>query len=307
MINALISLLFLLLQVADVCPTQWTSSGYPDLRGPTVNSCGIKPRTGSLLYVCDPDHVLNKTEGEKLNDRLHDLAVGTPCHCQRRSQCASGEEHGSPFHGFVVSIALVNNLQMTIHSPSEQQLTDRAEGFCRTLEGRWALGDCGNSVIVFVWKHYKKMVIWPARLAEKYVTAEERRHILASVNSLVQNDQWLEALTQVIADLHRELQGEPEDRVDTGTLSLIIAVGVACLLTLLITCCVCAFRCCGNLRNEENENVRKAVQRVDSLRAEVIRRGSQLRRSLSRSPKFSIRDDNPVDASFFSDANTTIV
>uniref|UniRef100_A0A914RUV1 Uncharacterized protein n=1 Tax=Parascaris equorum TaxID=6256 RepID=A0A914RUV1_PAREQ len=38
------------------------------------------------------------------------------------------------------------------------------------------------------------------------------------------------------ADLHRELQGEPEDRVDTGTLSLIIAVGVACLLTLLITC-----------------------------------------------------------------------
>uniref|UniRef100_A0A0M3IR53 Uncharacterized protein n=1 Tax=Ascaris lumbricoides TaxID=6252 RepID=A0A0M3IR53_ASCLU len=174
--------------------------------------------------------------GEKLNDRLHDLAVGTPCHCQRRSQCASGDEHGSPFHGFVVSIALVDNLQMTIHSPSEQQLTDRAEGFCRTLEGRWALGDCGNSVIVFVWRHYKKMVIWPARLAEKYVTAEERRHILASVNSLVQNDQWSEALTQVIADLHRELQGEPEDRIDTGTLSLIIAVGVACLLTLLITC-----------------------------------------------------------------------
>uniref|UniRef100_A0A0M3IPW6 Thyroglobulin type-1 domain-containing protein n=1 Tax=Ascaris lumbricoides TaxID=6252 RepID=A0A0M3IPW6_ASCLU len=63
MINALISLLFLLFLVADVCSTQWTSSGYPDLRGPTVSSCAIKPRTGSLLYVCDPDHVLNKTEG----------------------------------------------------------------------------------------------------------------------------------------------------------------------------------------------------------------------------------------------------
>uniref|UniRef100_A0A0M3IUK9 Uncharacterized protein n=1 Tax=Ascaris lumbricoides TaxID=6252 RepID=A0A0M3IUK9_ASCLU len=79
------------------------------------------------------------------------------------------------------------------------------------------------------------------------------------------------------------------------------------LLSIIISGCVCAFRCCGNLRNEENENVRKAVQRVDSLRAEVIRRGSQLRRSLSRSPKFSIRDDNPMDASFFTDANTTIV
>lgn len=38
-----------------------------------------------------------------------------------------------------------------------RQLTDRAEGFCRTLEGRWALGDCGNSVLIFVWKHYKKV------------------------------------------------------------------------------------------------------------------------------------------------------
>ncbi|KHN73299.1 hypothetical protein Tcan_06958 [Toxocara canis] len=306
MINTLISLLFLLLLFADVCSTHWTSSGYPDLRGPSVSSCAVQPRTGSLLYVCDPDHVLNATEGQKLNDRLHDLAVGTPCHCQRRSQCTSGDALGNPFHGFVVSVALVNNLQMTIHSPSEQQLTDRAEGFCRTLEGRWALGDCGNSVIIFVWKHYKKMVIWPARLAEKYVTVDERRHILSSVNSLVQNDQWSEALTQVVAELHRELQGEPEDRVDTGTLSLIIAVGVACLLTLLITCCVCAFRCCGNLRNEESENVRKAVRRVDSLRAQVIRRGSQLRRSISRSPKFSIRE-HPIDTDFFTDADTTIV
>jgi hypothetical protein len=57
---------------------------------------------------------------------------------------------------FFSSIALVDNLQMNFHSPSEQQLTDRAESFCKALEGRWALGDCGNSVIVFVWRHYKK-------------------------------------------------------------------------------------------------------------------------------------------------------
>ncbi|VDK42379.1 unnamed protein product [Anisakis simplex] len=311
LINALITthpfslLLLLLLLFTDVCSTHWTSSAYPDLRGPSVVKCGVSPRPGTLLYLCDPDRVLNKTAGEKLNERLHELAVGTPCHCQRRSQCTSGDELSSPFHGFIVSVALVNNLHMTIHSPSEQQLVDRAEGFCRTLEGRWALGDCGNSVIVFVWTHYKKLVIWPARLAEKYVTADERRQILSSVNSLVQTDQWSEALTQVVAALHRELQGEPSDRVDTGTLSLIIAVFVASLIVVLITCCVCAIRCCGNLRNGEHENVRKAVQRVGSIRAEVIRRGSQFRRSFSRSPKFSIRSDNPIDASFYPD--TTVV
>lgn len=41
-----------------------------------------------------------------------------------------------------------------------RQLLDRAEGFCRTLEGRWALGDCGNSVLIFIWKHYKKVNIF---------------------------------------------------------------------------------------------------------------------------------------------------
>lgn len=51
---------------------------------------------------------------------------------------------------------------------------------------------------------------------------------------------------------------------------------------------MCAFRCCGNIRSADSEDsrVRKAVHRVDSLRAEVVRRGSQLRRSFSRSPKF---------------------
>lgn len=56
----------------------------------------------------------------KINDGLEKLAIGTPCPCQRRSQCTSGGETGSSFHGFIVSIAIVDNLQMNFHSPSEQ-------------------------------------------------------------------------------------------------------------------------------------------------------------------------------------------
>jgi len=79
-----------------------------------------------------------------------------------------------------------------------RQLVDRAESFCKTMEGRWALGDCGNSVIVFVWRHYKKMIIWPAWKAERYISADERRDILTRVNDLIQTDRWAEALSQVI-------------------------------------------------------------------------------------------------------------
>uniref|UniRef100_A0A915Q2Q6 Uncharacterized protein n=1 Tax=Setaria digitata TaxID=48799 RepID=A0A915Q2Q6_9BILA len=285
----------------------WTSSAYPDLRGPSVSKCAVKLSPGEQYYICDPDHVLNTSEAQLLNEQLYNLSIGTPCHCQRRSQCAAGEDLRSPFHGFVASVALVNNLQMTIHSPSEQQLVDRAEGFCRTLEGRWALGDCGNSVLIFIWKHYKKIFIWPARLAQRYVTTRERRQILNDVNYLVQNDKWYEALKRVIAALHNELKGEPDDRIDTGTLSLIIAVGVAVLLTVLITCCVCAFRCCGNMRAEQSEHLGKSLQRIDSLRAQIIRHGTQIRRSFSRSPKFGSFRESPMNSSYFSDAGTATI
>ncbi|VDM60223.1 unnamed protein product [Angiostrongylus costaricensis] len=268
--------------VSAASQSQWTSGQFPDLRGPTVSQCAaVLPRNRQHMYICDPDRILNNSQAMSLNRQLRDLAVGTPCHCQRRSQCTTGISGTGTegFHGFVVSVAIVQNLQMQVHSPSEAQLTERAESFCRALEGRWALGDCGNSVIVFVWEHYKKMIIWPARLAEKYVTVEERKNILSKVNELIQADQWYLALSQVIAELLRELNGEEQGKVDTGTLSLLVAVGLAVLLTLLITCCVCAFRCCGNLRREHRPRpIRRAVERVDSLRETVLKGRSQLRR-----------------------------
>lgn len=149
------------------------------------------------------------------------------------------------------------------------------------------------------------MVIWPARLAEKYITAEERKAILTKVNDYAQTDDWFPALSTIISEktiknvisisqfpeeISNELNGDPEPRFDTGTLSLLLSVGLAVGLTLFITCkiylgfsiessssgCVCAFRCCGNVKTRER---RKSVERaMDNLRNSVIRRGSQFRR-----------------------------
>lgn len=49
--------------ISQCVDSYWTSSGYPDLRGPTVSKCSIDLPPGTLYYVCDPDHVLNTTEG----------------------------------------------------------------------------------------------------------------------------------------------------------------------------------------------------------------------------------------------------
>jgi hypothetical protein len=43
-----------------------------------------------------------------------------------------------------------------------------------------------------------QVLIWPARLAERYVTADKKKTILSRVNDLVQADKWFEALSQII-------------------------------------------------------------------------------------------------------------
>ncbi|KAI6177137.1 hypothetical protein M3Y97_00874200 [Aphelenchoides bicaudatus] len=269
----------------------WTNSGFPDLRGQTFQTCKLNVSRGEFVYVCDPDEILNFSQRSKINTELEKLAKTTPCPCQRRSQCSSGGEKGSPFHGFIVSIALVKNLQMNVHSPSEKQLTERATSFCKALEGRWALGDCANSVLIFVWQHYKKIIIWPARLSERYVTPDKQKEILAKVIDLVQTDQWFDALSQVIEEVNKHLKGDPEERIDTGTLSLIIAVGVASLLTILITCCVCAFRCCGNLSPEDDtKSLSQNESSFTSMNQKFTRNIQHIRRSASHSPKFPVRN-----------------
>uniref|UniRef100_A0A0N5AHR3 RNase H domain-containing protein n=1 Tax=Syphacia muris TaxID=451379 RepID=A0A0N5AHR3_9BILA len=245
-----------------------------------------------------------KSNSTRLNERLHILATNTSCPCQRRTQCSADDGPGS---GFIVAVALAADLDLK-RGPSENDLIERAEKFCRSLEGRWALGDCGNSLIIVGWKHYSKMLICPAQLAKRYVTKEEERRILANVNGLIQSNQWFDALLRVIDDVQRELEGEPKGRTDIGTISLLVSVIVAFVLCLIIACCVCAFRCFGNLKSDETDRVRKAVKRVDSLRAEVMRRGSQLRRSFSRSPKFPlVKEGDVMQNQFFPDPDTTVV
>lgn len=47
--------------------SQWTSGQYPDLRGPTVVQCAaVMPRDKQHMYICDPDRILNNSQGETL-------------------------------------------------------------------------------------------------------------------------------------------------------------------------------------------------------------------------------------------------
>lgn len=46
-----------------------------------------------------------------------------------------------------------------------------------------------------------KIIIWPSRLSERYVTSNKQKAILSKVNDLVQTDQWFDALSEVIGKL----------------------------------------------------------------------------------------------------------
>ena len=45
----------------------WSNSAYPDVRGPTYELCAKELPQQGLLYICDPDKILNSTQCEWLN------------------------------------------------------------------------------------------------------------------------------------------------------------------------------------------------------------------------------------------------
>lgn len=164
-----------------------TNSAYPDLRGSTFHLCASRVPDDSLLYICDPDRIFNATQRNALKflrkfsnyffSYSNQQWVGTTCgrnavsvstplavHFGRRFRksipwiCRFNCARRQPSNELSQSLRTVSFLQTNEQTNKFfRQLIDRAESFCKTLEGRWALGDCGNSVIVFVWRHYKKV------------------------------------------------------------------------------------------------------------------------------------------------------
>ncbi|XP_003374725.1 hypothetical protein Tsp_03915 [Trichinella spiralis] len=84
----------------------WTSKSYPDLTSKS-SQCGEHiPRH---TFLCDPDHLLTKEDAQNINRRLYELAVSTPCQCQRRSQCVTIGPNGNQLYvGFVTAVAMLH-------------------------------------------------------------------------------------------------------------------------------------------------------------------------------------------------------
>uniref|UniRef100_A0A5S6R601 N-acetyltransferase domain-containing protein n=2 Tax=Trichuris muris TaxID=70415 RepID=A0A5S6R601_TRIMR len=238
-------------------------------------------------FLCDPDHLLSKQDAESVNKRLYELAVSTPCQCQRRSQCiAVGPDGNQFFVGFVTTIALVRKVAISSMDPADNQASIVAEKFARAVRNRWALGDCDNSALILVWESQSILHIATDRVTKLYVTEKEIHQIQFHLADLIRRKAYLKALELILDILRNEYSGMPEEHVDTGTLSLIVSIAVAGILGLIITGCVCAFRCCGNLRPDPVTTLTTAVmtESTTSVKPDSQRRESIFRQPLSRSP-----------------------
>jgi len=267
----------------------WTARNYPDIRQHIYHD-QAEHSCGRYEFLCDPDGILTKDQGQRLNKMLVDLAKTTPCHCMRNSQCRTNDVNGRPFEvGFVVGIAMVKMLQTTSENPQAQEIAEAAERFANSVHSSWALGDCRNSALILFWGRYKKIHVSLTSTTMDYLTQEEANGIVDAVQKHFNLDNYMQGFDEMLVKMKIELSGEPVSHVDTGTLSLIISVAVASALVVIISGCVCAFRCCGNLNPLPDTPLGQAIQRVDNIKAEVIRRGSMIRRSFSKSPKFPRR------------------
>ncbi|KRX39699.1 hypothetical protein T05_15058, partial [Trichinella murrelli] len=253
----------------------WTSKSYPDLTSKN-SQCGEHiPRH---TFLCDPDHLLTKEDAQNINRRLYELAVSTPCQCQRRSQCVTIGPNGNQLYvGFVTAVAMVRKIALSSNDPIDRhdqqppiinkliiinfsQISTVAERFARAVRNRWALGDCDNSALILIWESQSILHISPDRITKLYVTEREIEQIQAHLGDLIRRRAYRKALELILDTLRMEYSGAPEEHVDTGTLSLIVSIAVAAILVIIITGCVCAFRCCGNLRPHLDQHSREALQ-----------------------------------------------
>ncbi|KAL1285406.1 Collagen alpha-2(XI) chain [Trichinella pseudospiralis] len=236
----------------------WTSKSYPDLTSKS-GQCGEHiPRH---TFLCDPDHLLTKEDAQNINRRLYELAVSTPCQCQRRSQCVTIGPNGNQLYvGFVTAVAMVRKIALSSNDPIDSQISTVAERFARAVRNRWALGDCDNSALILIWESQSILHISPDRITKLYVTEREIEQIQAHLGDLIRRRAYRKALELILDTLRMEYSGAPEEHVDTGTLSLIVSIAVAAILVIIITGCVCAFRCCGNLRPHLDQHSREALQ-----------------------------------------------
>ncbi|OUC42239.1 hypothetical protein D917_03098 [Trichinella nativa] len=177
----------------------WTSKSYPDLTSKN-SQCGEHiPRH---TFLCDPDHLLTKEDAQNINRRLYELAVSTPCQCQRRSQCVTIGPNGNQLYvGFVTAVA------MFFFPTTTNVLRFDRFPICKF-----------------------QLHISPDRITKLYVTEREIEQIQAHLGDLIRRRAYRKALELILDTLRMEYSGAPEEHVDTGTLSLIVSIAVAAIL-----------------------------------------------------------------------------
>ncbi|CDW53335.1 TPM domain containing protein [Trichuris trichiura] len=256
----------LTLMILCFCPrsfSDWTAKTYPDLRSEAFECGDHLPRHS---FLCDPDHLLTREDAESVNRRLYELAVSTPCQCQRRSQCIAVGPDGNQFYvGFVTTVALVRKLKTSSMDPADNQALTVAEKFARAVRNRWALGDCDNSALILIWESQSILHIATDRVTKLYVTEKEIHQIQAHLADLIYRKAYLRALELILDILRNEYSGMPEEHVDTGTLSLIVSIAVAGILGLIITG--------KHMTKQETRHVTITLSRV-RMRVSMLRKSS---------------------------------
>ncbi|ETN86413.1 hypothetical protein NECAME_16353 [Necator americanus] len=164
----------------------------------------------------NPGGQSDKKKAMSLNKQLHDLAVGTPCHCQRRSQCTTG------MPGMNLTISFVSNYRITTVNSLRQVIRRNKADMA---------DDAGKSLDLM------------RRIFQNEITKELQqimdRHIRTTFSPAIENlkknghDEELSSLDLSPFTMHEVLKWSPERHLLTTR--YIPAAKVAALLSIPVT------------------------------------------------------------------------
>lgn len=183
----------------DVGTHYWLVEDYPNPES-DEQVCN----TGSKR-LCDPDSILSTQQISQVSEALA-LTRRSPTICRKEDSDAAIE--------IQLAVALAKNVDLSVYSPYEDEISKAAEVFARKIHDDWGIGmetSCGGTgLLLFLSIHDRAIFISRGKAMEGIMTDSRLDRIIKHMKPFLRKQAFAEAIENAIEEIDDLIkQGEP--------------------------------------------------------------------------------------------------
>ena len=209
---------------------QWSKENFPNPKT-NYSLCNVRSNRSS---VCDPDHVLSKSEIDLLEERIFNISFSYICFCLDVRNCTQRPS------GPKVGVALASKI-LTGNSPGTEKISRSVKILADGLRLRWDFGQCEDFVLIMYSVEDEYVFVSMGKSVEMKLNHKFTQDLLNDVSPLVVKGRVFEALSQTLTALEDGFTDYMRDRaryllfIQILLVTLVVLTPFACLMGLAFT------------------------------------------------------------------------